>query len=125
MKRLTVFLDGTWQKLDQPDPTNIAKLAQSVAHTDSKAVEQIVYYDRGVGADSMTRKARRRLLRDAGFIRLDEWLAQARKLHAKTDDILDACALLLTAQRIYRGDAVALPQSVARDARGLRMAIRY
>ena len=70
-------------------------------------------------------KARRRLLRDAGFIRLDEWLAQARKLHAKTDDILDACALLLTAQRIYRGDAVALPQSVARDARGLRMAIRY
>ena len=37
----------------------------------------------------------------------------------------DACALLLTAQRIYRGDAVVLPQSVARDARGLRMAIRY
>jgi len=65
-------------------------------------------------------KARRRLLRGAGFIRLDEWLAQARKLHAKTDDIIDACALLLTAQRIYRGDAVVLPQCVARDARGCK-----
>jgi uncharacterized protein (DUF2235 family) len=62
MKRLTVFLDGTWQKLDQPDPTNIAKLAQSVAHTDSKGIEQVVYYDRGVGADSLTHKARRRLV---------------------------------------------------------------
>ncbi len=62
MKRLTVFLDGTWQKLDQPDPTNIAKLAQSVAHTDSKGIEQIVYYDRGVGADSLTHKAQRRIL---------------------------------------------------------------
>lgn len=62
MKRLTVFLDGTWQKLDQPDPTNIAKLAQSVAHTDADGVEQIVYYDRGVGADSLTHKARKRLI---------------------------------------------------------------
>ncbi len=62
MKRLTVFLDGTWQKLDQPDPTNIAKLAQSVAHTDSKGTEQIVYYDRGVGADSLTHKATKRMI---------------------------------------------------------------
>jgi uncharacterized protein (DUF2235 family) len=62
MKRLTVFLDGTWQKLDQPDPTNIAKLAQSVAHTDSQGTEQIVYYDRGVGADSLTHKATKRMI---------------------------------------------------------------
>ena len=68
---------------------------------------------------------RRRLLRQAGFARLDEWLANRRALRAKPDDIVDACALLLTAERIQRGDAVVLPQTVARDGRGLRMAIRY
>jgi uncharacterized protein (DUF2235 family) len=50
MKRLAVFMDGTWQRLAQPDPTNIAKLAQSVAHADESGVQQIVYYNRGVGA---------------------------------------------------------------------------
>ncbi len=70
-------------------------------------------------------KVRRRLLRKAGFARLDDWLADRREMHAKPDDILDACALLLTAERIRRGDAVSLPQTAARDARGLLMAIHY
>lgn len=77
MKRLTVFLDGTWQRLDQPDPTNIAKLAQSVSHTDAKGIEQIVYYDRGVGADSLTRKARRRLVSGITGDGLEEALMNA------------------------------------------------
>jgi predicted RNase H-like nuclease len=70
-------------------------------------------------------RARRRLLRQAGFARLDDWLADRREMHAKPDDILDACALLLTAERIRRGKALSLPQTITRDARGLRMAIRY
>jgi len=70
-------------------------------------------------------RARRRLLIEAGFKRLDEWIVMRRALHAKQDDILDACALLLTAERIQRGKAVALPATTARDARGLRMAIHY
>jgi predicted RNase H-like nuclease len=48
-----------------------------------------------------------------------------RALHAKIDDIFDACALLLTAERIRDGAAIALPPHAARDARGLMMAIRY
>lgn len=42
------------------------------------------------------------------------------------DDILDACALAITARRIYEGRAVRLPESEPeRDARGLRMEIWY
>ena len=37
----------------------------------------------------------------------------------------DACALLLTAQRIQSGEAIAIPDNAPRDARGLRMAIHY
>lgn len=70
-------------------------------------------------------KARQRLLRKAGFARLDDWLANPRTLNSKPEDILDACALLLTAERIWRGDEVTLPQSPVRDARGLQMAIHY
>jgi uncharacterized protein (DUF2235 family) len=62
MKRLCVFLDGTWQRLHQTDPTNIAKLAQSVAHSDSKGVEQVVFYNAGVGARSVLDQPRRPLI---------------------------------------------------------------
>jgi len=69
--------------------------------------------------------ARKRLLRKAGFPNLDDWLAQRRILHAKTDDILDASVLLLTALRVKGGDATALPRVAPRDSRGLKMAIHY
>jgi predicted RNase H-like nuclease len=68
---------------------------------------------------------RKRLLRKAGFVKLDDWLARRRELSAKADDILDACVLLLTAQRIKSGEAIALPATTPRDARGLKMAIHY
>lgn len=70
-------------------------------------------------------RQRRRLLRNAGFRQLDNWIVMRRSLHAKIDDILDACVLLLTAERIRKGDAVTLPPTAVRDARGLHMAIRY
>jgi predicted RNase H-like nuclease len=69
--------------------------------------------------------ARKRLLRKAGFTRLESWLAGRGALFAKPDDILDACALLLTAQRIKSGDAITLPATAQRDTRGLKMAIHY
>lgn len=69
--------------------------------------------------------ARKRLLRAAGFARLNDWLADRRALFAKPDDILDASVLLLTAQRIRDGEATALPRVAPRDARGLKMAIHY
>lgn len=69
--------------------------------------------------------ARKRLLSKAGFTRLKSWLADRSALHAKPDDILDACVLLLTAQRIKSDEAIAIPATAPRDARGLRMAIHY
>jgi len=69
--------------------------------------------------------ARKRLLRQAGFTNLTAWLKRARALHAKPDDILDACVLLLTAQRIRDRKAIALPANAPRDTRGLKMAIHY
>lgn len=53
MKRLIVCCDGTWQRITQDVPTNVAKLAFAVAGVDDAdpeaPVAQIVYYDSGVG----------------------------------------------------------------------------
>lgn len=55
MKRFIVCFDGTWQKLRQPQPTNIAIIARSVAHThtlaDGSTIPQIVIYTQGVGSN--------------------------------------------------------------------------
>ncbi|MEQ1780486.1 MAG: DUF2235 domain-containing protein [Hyphomonadaceae bacterium] len=55
MKRFVVCFDGTWQKLRQPKPTNIAIIARSVAHThtleDGSKIPQIVIYSQGVGSN--------------------------------------------------------------------------
>lgn len=56
-------------------------------------------------------------------------LAAVRAAHPRgqvaDDDILDAFAALWTAQRLWRGFAVALPDPPPRDATGLRMGIWY
>lgn len=70
-------------------------------------------------------KLRKRLLVRAGFVKLDEWLQDLRGSGAKADDLLDACALVLTARHILRGEARMLPLRAERDPRGLRMAIAY
>ncbi len=51
MKRLIVCCDGTWQKLANPYPTNVVKLAQSIQSRDQKGIHQIVYYGEGIGTD--------------------------------------------------------------------------
>jgi uncharacterized protein (DUF2235 family) len=55
LKRFVVCFDGTWQKLRQPLPTNIAIIARSVAHThtlaDGTQIPQIVLYSQGVGSN--------------------------------------------------------------------------
>ncbi|MWA05322.1 DUF2235 domain-containing protein [Actinomadura sp. LD22] len=53
-KRLVVCCDGTWNFADQatagrPAPTNVTKIALSVAPEDPAGVEQRVYYHCGVG----------------------------------------------------------------------------
>ena len=52
---------------------------------------------------------RRRLLKRAGFNQLTTWLGELRGSGAKADDLLDACALVLTARHVVQGTAVMLP----------------
>ena len=66
---------------------------------------------------------RRRLLRKAGFAQLNRWLDEERPRNTKADDILDACALLLTAARIHEGVAQPMTTATEHDRRGLRMEI--
>ena len=48
MKRIAIFCDGTWQKADQAQPTNVLKLSQATLPRDGD-IPQIVYYQEGVG----------------------------------------------------------------------------
>lgn len=51
MKRLVVCCDGTWQRLDQDRPTNVALAARAVAARDADGAAQIVHYSAGVGCN--------------------------------------------------------------------------
>lgn len=62
---------------------------------------------------------RRALLRRAGVV------VPERPAGAALDDLLDACALTWSARRIADGTACRIPDRPARDARGLRMEIRW
>ena len=65
------------------------------------------------------RALRLRLVRAAGIVEIDEWLAH-RPRGVAPDDLLDACALALAAP-----DARRVSCEPASDARGLRMEIWY
>lgn len=49
MRRLIFCFDGSWSRLSNPYPTNVVLLAESIAPIDGEGVQQIVYYDEGVG----------------------------------------------------------------------------
>ena len=54
MKHIAIFCDGTWQTLSQAAPTNVAKLARAVrpfrpAEGTRPEIDQVVFYDNGVG----------------------------------------------------------------------------
>ena len=71
------------------------------------------------------RAFRARLLEGAGFAHITAWLQGLRGSGAKADDLLDACALVLTARHIANGTDITRPRQTERDARGLRMSISY
>lgn len=69
---------------------------------------------------------RRRLLTEHfGSRALDAVRAAFRRGDVAADDVLDALAVLWTAERILRGEAVTLPANPPRDAAGLVMEIVY
>jgi uncharacterized protein (DUF2235 family) len=49
MKRLVVCCDGTWNEPDAAQPTNVCRIARSLAARDGHGHEQRVFYDKGVG----------------------------------------------------------------------------
>jgi predicted RNase H-like nuclease len=65
---------------------------------------------------------RQALLSRHGFSR--RFLDQKPPLGAKPDDFLDACCMMLVADRIARGQAVSFPDPPGRDAHGIPVAIR-
>ena len=58
MKRLVVCSDGTWNTPESKDFTNVVKMARAIRPKDSHDVEQVVFYDWGVGTDKGTDKWR-------------------------------------------------------------------
>jgi len=63
------------------------------------------------------------LLERAGFPRDILNVHPWRRSDVGPDDVLDACALVWSAERLYRGAAVTLPANPPRDGRGLLMEI--
>jgi uncharacterized protein (DUF2235 family) len=53
MKRLAIFLDGTWN--DPADDTNVSRLHDLVAPQDRTGISQVCHYDPGVGTEPFTR----------------------------------------------------------------------
>jgi uncharacterized protein (DUF2235 family) len=82
MKNIAIFCDGTWQDLGQKIPTNVARLARSVAaqttaKPDAPAVEQVVYYDDGVGVGEGVLDGATKLIGGGLGAGLDEKIAHA------------------------------------------------
>jgi uncharacterized protein (DUF2235 family) len=58
MKRIVLCCDGTWNRADQenagkPCPTNVIKIAYRLCKVAPDGVNQIVYYDQGVGTGDL------------------------------------------------------------------------
>lgn len=71
------------------------------------------------------REARLALLEEAGLPGADALLDLYPRAEVQPDDVIDAAACALAARRMLRGEAVRLPETPLRDARGLRMEIWY
>lgn len=66
MKKLVVFCDGTWNKVDEtsagvPCPTNVVRLFEATLSHDAKGNPQVVHYIQGIGTHYWDR------LRGGGF----------------------------------------------------------
>ena len=48
-KRIVICCDGTWNRPEQPVPSNVVRTARAVLPTAPDGVAQVVFYDEGVG----------------------------------------------------------------------------
>lgn len=50
MKKIAIFIDGTWNRPDAEHPTNVVRLSRCVMHSDARGDPQQVIYSPGVGS---------------------------------------------------------------------------
>jgi len=82
MKNIALFCDGTWQNLSQSVPTNVARLARSLAPQapqtpGAEPCEQLVYYNDGVGVGQGVLNAATRVIGGGLGEGLDEKIMHA------------------------------------------------
>lgn len=81
MKRIAIFCDGTWNKLASDYATNVQFAAQAVRSVDEAGVQQVTFYDEGVGTSNTILGQAESLLAGAfGFGLLDKLEAAYRFL---------------------------------------------
>ena len=66
MKRIAIFCDGTWNRHDAVNPTNVVRMAQAVKLTSEDGRKQQVFYVLGVGSGRGSNAVARALDRWAG-----------------------------------------------------------
>ena len=66
MKRIVIACDGTWNRLDAPHPTNVARLARAVEPVGPDGVAQVVCHLDGVGSGRGTGRLAQALDRALG-----------------------------------------------------------
>ena len=50
-KRLIICSDGTWNNPEKKDVTNVVRTALAVLPVDQKGIQQVVFYDWGIGSE--------------------------------------------------------------------------
>ena len=66
MKRIAIFIDGTWNRPDAEHPTNVVRLSRCVASHAVGGMPQVVLYSPGVGSGRGNNWAARRMDRLLG-----------------------------------------------------------
>lgn len=66
MKRIAIFIDGTWNRPDAENPTNVVLLSQCVRQRAEGGMPQVVLYSPGVGSGRGNNRLARRLDRLLG-----------------------------------------------------------
>jgi len=65
MKRISIFCDGTWNRLSAKYPTNVVLAAQLVKPVGDDGIRQITYYNQGVGTSYLINENIERVLAGA------------------------------------------------------------
>jgi len=66
MKRIAIFIGGTWNRPDAEHPTNVVRLSRSVSSHAAGGMPQVVLYSPGVGSGRGNTWAARRMDRLLG-----------------------------------------------------------